>query len=51
MIKYIKLSTNKGTGYSRALGTENAKGKYIIQFDADDLEATHNVHEKFFLLY
>ena len=42
-IKYIKSPINRGTGYSRALGIGNAKGKYINQFDADDLEATHKI--------
>ena len=35
-IKYIRNETNKGTLYSRKIGTINSNGKYIIYLDADD---------------
>ena len=36
-IKLIKNKKNKGTLYSRSIGALNAKGKYIMALDNDDL--------------
>ncbi len=35
-IKIIHNKENKGTGYTRKIGLENATGKYTIQIDSDD---------------
>lgn len=36
-IKIIRNESNQGLGYSLALGVEQAKGKYIIRMDSDDI--------------
>lgn len=36
-IRLIRNEENKGLGYCLAIGTEKAKGKYIIRMDADDI--------------
>jgi glycosyltransferase involved in cell wall biosynthesis len=36
-IRLIKNEQNRGLGYCLAIGTEKAKGKYIIRMDADDI--------------
>ncbi len=36
-IRIIRNEKNRGLGYSLALGVEQAKGKYIIRIDSDDI--------------
>ena len=36
-IKIIKNKKNKGALYSKSIGALNAKGKYIVALDSDDL--------------
>jgi glycosyltransferase involved in cell wall biosynthesis len=36
-IRIIRNEQNRGLGYCLAIGTEKAKGKYIIRMDADDI--------------
>lgn len=36
-IKYIRLEQNFGNAYSRNLGLQNAKGKYVMIQDSDDM--------------
>ncbi len=36
-IRLIRNESNRGLGYCLAIGTEKAKGKYIIRMDADDI--------------
>lgn len=36
-IRIIRNEQNQGLGYSLALGVEQAKGKYIIRIDSDDI--------------
>ena len=42
-IKVIKNNKNKGCLYSRSIGALNAKGKYIMALDSDDLFINENI--------
>ena len=42
-IKLIRNFENRGTLYSKARGILNAKGKYVMTVDHDDLDTRNNV--------
>jgi glycosyltransferase involved in cell wall biosynthesis len=44
-IRYFKNEEKKGAGYSRNIGIENAKGKFLIFLDSDDL-LTEDFYQK-----
>ena len=47
MYLIIKNQKNKGALYSKSIGALNAKGKYIVALDSDDLF----INERLYQLY